>query len=399
MKNSHIDNGLDRRRFLQMMAAAPLLSFAPSALAQQQNTSQKNKILLLVELKGGNDALNTLVPYEDSNYYRLRPKLGIKANQVLKLGNGLGMNPAMKALMPEWQAGDMAWVQGIGYPQPNRSHFRSIEIWETASKSNQYLDDGWVAQLFDKHNSKKSIELQGITVGSDAGPLEGDTFNGLLMQDKASFLSLTKQFKAVQASTTNNALSYVLGVQNNIHNNAQIISEKLQKAPVTGVTFPKNKFAKQLETTAQIILSGMNVPVYKVELGSFDTHNNQAKRHARLLNQLSEGLAAFSTAMKKANLWDDVLIVTYSEFGRRAIENKSGGTDHGTAAAHFALGGRVNGGVHNGLIGKTPSLTDLDNNDLKYTTDFRSYYRTIASQWLKIDSPWKDQKILPLITA
>ena len=336
MNNPTNSSNMDRRRFLQLMAAAPLLSFSPSVFAGQQN---KNKILLLVELKGGNDALNTLVPYEDPNYYRLRPKLGIKANQVFKLGNGLGMHPAMKALHPEWQAGDMAWVQGIGYPQPNRSHFRSIEIWETASQSNQYLDDGWVAQLYASTNKKKSKKLQGVTVGSDAGPLDGDEFNGLLMQDKKSFLSLTKKFKAVQGSTANNALSHVLGVQNNVHSNAQIVTDKLQKARATGVTFPKNKFGRQLETTAQIILSGMNVPVYKVELGSFDTHNNQAKRHTKLLTQLSEGLASFSTVMKKAGLWDDVLIVTYSEFGRRVIENKSGGTDHGTAAAHFALGG------------------------------------------------------------
>lgn len=391
---------IDRRRFLQMMAAAPLLSFSPSLFAQQKNNK---KILLLVELKGGNDALNTLVPYEDPNYYRLRPKLGIKANQILKLGNGLGMNPAMKALLPEWQAGDMAWVQGIGYPEPNRSHFRSIEIWETASQSNQYLDNGWVAQLYvstslsNRAANGKAKNLQGVAIGSDAGPFEGSGFNGLLMQDKNSFLSLTKKIKAVQASTANNALSHVLGVQNNVHSNAQQVTEKLQKARGSGVSFPRNKFGRQLETTTQIISSGLDVPVFKVELGSFDTHNNQLKRHQNLLTQLSEGLAAFSTAMKKAGLWDDVLIVTYSEFGRRVIENKSGGTDHGTAAAHFALGGRVKGGVHKGLIGKTPSLSDLDENDLKYTTDFRSYYHTIATQWLGVDSRWKNQGVLPLI--
>ncbi|MEE9445001.1 MAG: DUF1501 domain-containing protein [Cocleimonas sp.] len=395
-----MNNTLDRRRFLQLMASAPLLSFAPTASAQQQN---KNKILLLVELKGGNDALNTLVPYEDSNYYRLRPKLGIKANDVLKLGNGLGMHPSMKALLPEWQAGDMAWVQGIGYPQPNHSHFRSIEIWETASQSNEYLDDGWVAQLYAPQtsgsldNSNTPSKLQGVTIGSDAGPLNGNHFNGLLMQDKQSFISLTKQIKAVQSNNTDNALSHVLGVQNNVHSNAQIVTDKLKKAPSTSITFPKNKFGRQLETTAKIILSGMNVPVYKVELGSFDTHNNQAKRHAKLLSQLSEGLASFSSEMKKAGLWDDVLIVTYSEFGRRAIENKSGGTDHGTAAAHFALGGRVSGGVHKGLLGQMPSMTDLDKNDLKFTTDFRSYYHTIATQWMGVSSLWENQSILPLI--
>ncbi len=388
-------NQVDRRRFLQLMAAAPLLSFSPSVLARQQKS---NQILLLVELKGGNDALNTLVPYEDDNYYRLRPKLGIKADQVLKLGNGLGMHPAMKALLPEWQAGDMAWVQGIGYPEPNRSHFRSIEIWETGSKSDQYLDNGWVAQLYSSLKTKNlEKQLQAVSIGSDAGPLEGGQFNVLQMNDKKSFISLTKQIKSIQAQTKNSAMSHLLGVQNHIHSNSQTVIDKIKNGANLGVDFPKTKFGRQLETTAQIINSGLQVPVFKVELGSFDTHNGQIKKHDRLLSQLSEGLAAFTSVMKKTNRWDDVLIVTYSEFGRRVIENKSVGTDHGTAAAHFALGGRVKGGVHKGLIGETPSLVDLDEYDLKYTTDFRSYYHTIATQWLGVDSLWQDQNVLPLI--
>ena len=385
---------IDRRRFLQLAAAMPVLSLSPSLLAQGK---QKKPILLLVELKGGNDALNTLVPYEDENYYRLRPKIAVKPNDVLKLGNGMGMNPAMKALLPEWQSGDMAWVQGIGYPEPNRSHFRSIEIWETASPSDQYLDDGWITQLFSQGEKKKSKTLQGVTVGSDTGPLGGKGFNTLLMQNKESFIALTKHLKAVEESTRNDALAHVLGVQNNIQSNAQLVTQKLQQIKASDVNFPKGKFAKQLQTTAQIISSGMDVPIFKVELGGFDTHNNQVRRQKNLLKQLSEGLAAFSTAMKKAGLWDDVLIMTYSEFGRRAKENKSAGTDHGTAAAHFVLGGRVKGGIQNGLIGKAPSLTDLDKNDLKYTTDFRSYYHTIASQWLNVDTPWSEFGVLPLI--
>ena len=388
----------DRRKFLQLMTAMPMLSVAPSLLAKTTGSSvqTEGKILVMVELKGGNDALNTLVPYEDPNYYRLRPKIALKENQVLKLGNGFGMNPVMKSLLPEWQSGDMAWVQGIGYPDPNRSHFRSIEIWESASNSNQYLDDGWIAQLYGKASSKN---IQGVSIGSDVGPLSGENFNALLMQDKKSFIALTKRLKSVQAQTRNSALSHVLGVQNNVHSNAQLVTERLKNASSSSVRFPKNKFGRQLETTSQIILSGLDVPVFKVEIGSFDTHQGQQKKQAKLLTQLSEGLSAFSNSMKKAGLWDDVLIVTYSEFGRRVKENASGGTDHGTAAAHFALGGRVNGGVQNGLIGKTPSLSQLDNNDLRFTTDFRTYYHTIASQWLGVDSNWSRYGSLPMIES
>lgn len=383
---------IDRRRFLQLCAAVPALSLSPSLLAAG---AKRKPILLLVELKGGNDALNTLVPYEDDNYYRLRPKIALKSNSVLKLGNGMGLHSAMKPLLPAWQAGDMAWVQSVGYPDPNRSHFRSIEIWETGSKSDEYLNDGWIAQMYQTQNL--GDKLQGVTIGSDSGPLDGKAFNSLLIQNKKSFMSLTKQLKAVQESTSNDVLAHVLSVQNNIKSNAQLVSERLQKVKSTGVKFPKGKFAKQLETTAQIITSGIEAPVYKVELGSFDTHNNQLKRQETLLKQLSQGLNAFSKAMKKVGLWDDVLIVTYSEFGRRANENKSGGTDHGTAAAHFALGGRVKGGIHKGMLGVTPSLSDLDNNDLKYTTDFRTYYNTIASQWMNINSPWNNFGELSLI--
>lgn len=389
---------MNRRHFLQLMAAMPIFTLSPALLAKSQGNRQK--ILLMVELKGGNDALNTLVPYEDPSYYRLRPKLGLKEAELIKLGNGFGMNKAMTALWSEWQSGDMAWIQGIGYPEPNRSHFRSIEIWETASQTDQYLDDGWIAQLYNKQTQERFVDnVQGIIIGSDAGPLSGDDFNSIQMQDKKSFIALTKQLNAVKSTTGSSALAHMLQVQNTVHTNAELITQKLQSAPSSTVRFPRNKFGRQLETTAQIILSGLNVPVYKVEIGSFDTHQNQLRRQSKLLNQLSEGLSAFSNSMKKAGLWDDILIVTYSEFGRRVNENASGGTDHGTAAAHFALGGRVNGGINKGLLGKAPSLTDLDNNDLKFTVDFKQYYNTLAQQWLGVKSPWEVYGQLPLVNV
>ena len=392
-----------RRRFMQFMSSAatltPMMAVAPSLFAKAltQHSPQRNKILLMVELKGGNDALNMLVPYEDQAYYTLRPKLGIKADKLLKLGNGFGVNPAMKPLLAEWQAGDMAWVQGVGYANPNRSHFRSIEIWETASQPDQYIDNGWIAQLYAKPQ-QQTHPLQGIIVGSDAGPLSGDAFNTIQMQDKQSLISLSKRLKRIQSDTHNSALSYLMHVQNNAQKNAQQLIQRLEKGRHTAVDFPKYPFGRQLETTAQLILSGLNVPIYKVELGSFDTHQGQAKKQKKLLTQLSQGLYAFSTAMKKAGRWDDVIIMTYSEFGRRASENNSGGTDHGTAAAHFVLGGRIKGGIHQGMLGKTPSLTDLDNNDLRFTTDFRRYYNTLATDWLGMDnSALKAYGKLPMI--
>lgn len=385
---------ISRRHFMQLLAASPLMSIKPALSAFAY---PRDKVLIMVELKGGNDALNTLIPIEDDYYYRLRPTIAIKPDQAIKLGNGFAMNPGMKALLPFWKSNDLAWVQGIGYANPNRSHFRSIEIWETASQAEEYLDQGWIAQLYQQQNHLTNKPLQGVIIGSDAGPLQGNHLNTLQMTDKKSFIRLSKKLRANNRESSNKALSHVLKVQNNVFHNAQTVVQQLAHTTTVRTDFPNTKFGKQLETLTQVILSGLTIPVYKIEIGSFDTHKAQNKIHENLLKQLAEGLAIFSKAMKQAGLWDNVLIISYSEFGRRVKENASAGTDHGTAAAHFALGGRVNGGAINGLIGTAPKLDSLQGNDLHFTTDLRSYYHTIATKWLNMPSPWKGQSVLPLI--
>ena len=371
---------MNRRDFLQLASMLPTLGLSPELFAKT-NSAKAAPILLLVELKGANDGLNTLIPIDDPNYYSLRPKIAVSKQSALNIGNGFAMHSSMKELLPYWQTGNMAWLQGLGYAEPNRSHFRSIEIWETASNPNAYETEGWLTKLY----TQQTDQLRGVVIGSDAGPLAGEKFDTIIMEDAKSFAALSKRLKEVRATSSNSALSRVLDVQNNVHQNSKRVINALAHTKSTGVAFPKSKFGKQLEQTAHLINSGLGANIFKVELSGFDTHRGQERKHINLLKHLSQGLAAFSKTMQQTGNWDNTLIMTYSEFGRRAAENKSGGTDHGTAAAQMVMGGRVRGGLH----GTAPRLDQLDNNgDLIYTSDFRSMYHTVATQWLGRPSPW-----------
>ena len=382
---------MNRREFLQLSMLLPTISCAPNLFANTEHPTKLPPILVLIELKGGNDGLNTLIPIDDPQYRNLRPRIAIPRSDVLMLKDGFGMHSGLASLLPLWKSGDMAWIHGLGYPNPNRSHFRSIEIWETGNEADDYDLKGWLSKLYTQSNT----ELKAVVVGSDAGPLAESTFDKIVMENVKTFRALTKQLKKVRAETTNPALAHALDVQNNIHQNTQTLIDTLKTPRTSTVSFPKHKFGKKLDQVSQLINSGLGASLYKVELGGFDTHRGQANRHQRLMSHLASGLDSFAQSMQEAGHWDNILMMTYSEFGRRAGENRSGGTDHGTAAAHFLLGGRVKGGLH----GQAPSLDDLVNNDLVHTTDFRSLYHTVATHWLDRPSPWGTYQTLKLIDS
>ena len=382
---------MKRREFLQLFGLLPAISYSPALFASTNRDLMKPPILVLIELKGGNDGLNTLIPIDDPQYRTLRPRIAIPQSDAIKLGDGVAMHDSLAPLLPLWESGDMAWVQGLGYPSPNKSHFRSIEIWETGSEVDGYDSQGWLSKLY----PQRSNDLKAIVVGSDAGPLAGSAFDKVVMEDVKTFRALTKQLKKVRTETSNPALSHALDVQNNVHQNAQALINTLKAPYSSAVSFPRYQFGRRLEQVSQLISSGLGASIYKVELGGFDTHYGQIRRHQRQLSQLSGGLESFVQSMQEVGQWDNVLIMTYSEFGRRAGENRSGGTDHGTAAAHFMLGGRVKGGLH----GQAPSLDNLEENDLIHTVDFRSVYHTIATQWLSTSSPWDMHQVLNLIDS
>ncbi len=374
---------MTRRELLKLFTVLPLVLLAPrpfDLFAAQAGTilGRWDRVLILIELHGGNDGLNTLVPYADPRYYQARPHLAISHERVLQLTPKLGLHYALEPLMALWQRQELAIVQGVGYPKPNRSHFRSIEIWDTASASDQILEEGWLARLFETYPLPVKYASDGVILGNrDGGPLSGKTVRTIALQDPQQFLQQASRLKTLDQSSPNKALAHILQVQRELTHAAGDLAERLQHRSPLQTTFPASPIGRQLETAAQLLVAKIPIAAIKVSHGSFDTHANQLGHHERLLREFAESLVTFRQALVQAGLWDRVLIMTYSEFGRRVGENASAGTDHGTAAPHFLLGGSVKGG----LYGAMPSLDDLQESDLKYQVDFRSLYATVTRNW------------------
>lgn len=331
-------------------------------------------ILLLVELKGGNDGLNTVIPYANPLYRTLRPGIALARERVLQLDEHVGLHARLQPLMEAWQARDLAIVQGVGYPDPNRSHFRSIEIWDTAS-SNRTLGEGWVARALEHAALPKGAGVDGVVIDTNALPLMGADLRTVVMEDAEAFLRQPQALKDDPVDDGGNlALRHLLAVRREVNAAAASLREKLQAAQRQVRAYANGPFGQQLDLATRLIAGGAPVQAVKIALAGFDTHANQAPTHEALLAVLAEGLATFRRNMIVAGRWDSVLVLTYSEFGRRAEENASAGTDHGTAAPLFVLGGQVKGGLH----GSYPSLADLEDGDLRHAVDFRDVYSAIA---------------------
>jgi uncharacterized protein (DUF1501 family) len=378
---------MNRRNFLKSLSTIPFLHLLPIAGAL---ASERKRIVVLVELKGGNDSLNTLIPYQDATYYQLRPKLAVPQQQVLNLGDSMGMHPAMQPLLPLWQNKEMAWIQGIGVPgqEQARSHFTSIHTWETGNPD-QNVDQGWVSQVF----QQPTQQLQGIALGDALGPLAGKGLNAINLHDPDEFVQYIGNLRPSNANGGNPMLEHILNTQQKLLTAGVQISRQLQANQGIKQQFPAGEFGEGLASVARMIVSGFDMPVYKVSLGNFDTHVSQTALHQRLLGELANGLAAFSKVMQQHGKWEDVVVVTYSEFGRRAAENHSLGTDHGSAAAHLAIGGAVKGGFY----GQHPDLAALNAGDVQYHVDFRTVYATLARRWWQQPSPWAMPDI-PFVT-
>jgi uncharacterized protein (DUF1501 family) len=369
---------MKRRDFLKLSAAASCAVLAPR-FALAQGAGGYRNLLVLVELKGGNDGLNTVVPYADPAYYALRPRIAIRRDEVLQLDARAGLHPSLGPLAPLWQARELAIVQGVGYANPNLSHFRSIEIWDTASKSEEYLSDGWLTRVFAASPAPRSFAADGVIVGSsDLGPLSGAGARAVALTNTDQFLRQAKLAQPLQVAQGNHALAHLLKVEADV---AQAASG-LQGGHAFRTEFPQGPFGQAVRTAAQVVASGAGVAAVRLSLNGFDTHQNQPGTHANLLRQLAEGLVALRGALVELNRWDSALVLTYAEFGRRAQENGSGGTDHGTASVHFALGGRVRGG----FLGAAPRLDRLDNGNLAHAVEFRSLYATVLERWWGVPS-------------
>lgn len=383
---------MNRRKFMQLGGAAALAGVVPE-LALAATPAHQLRIVVLVELKGGNDGFNTLIPYEDDAYYNHRPKIGIRKPNLLPLQDGMGMNKALQPLKPIWDTGDLAWVQGVGYPGGVLSHFRSMDIWETANVQAD-SSSGWLSRILPRYKQG----LHGITISADQsslGPLAGSHLSAISMQNPRSFLNTARFITDVPVNRRTAALDHITATQHQLVNVGKQIEEKLKHSRhrVQG-NFSKGALGHSLKSVAEMIASGVDSPVYKVTQDGFDTHVSQNGPHSNALYQVGHGLASFAQAMKQAGMWDKVLVMTYSEFGRRVIENKAQGTDHGTASAQLVMGGRVRRGIY----GRAPNLARVDRNgNVAHTTDFRSMYATLAQNWWAQPSPWHGHQPLKFI--
>jgi uncharacterized protein (DUF1501 family) len=365
---------MNRRDMLKLIGSMPFVACTENLAFARPVSRKYDNLLVLVELKGGNDGLNTVVPFADPQYYALRPRIGIARDSILQVSETTGFHPSLQPLMPLWQQGELAVVQGVGYPQPNLSHFRSIEIWDTASRSDQYLGDGWLSRVFAASPVPSDFAADGVVIGSaDMGPLSGTGSRPIALADTSQFLREADLAGDGAVPNASGALAHILKVENDI----QQAAEHLNGHYVFQTDFPRTQFGNAVKTAAQVVASGSGVAVVRITLNGFDTHSNQPGTQARLLRELAEGLVSLRGAFREIGRWDRTLVMTYAEFGRRVGENGSNGTDHGTANTHFVLGGRTKGG----LYGKTPQLSQLEGGNLVYGVDFRSLYATVLEEW------------------
>lgn len=368
---------MQRRDFLKGLAATGFVSVSPQ-LAWAAGPDYR-RLLILIELKGANDGLNTVVPFADPEYARLRPRIALKRDEVLPLDERTALHPALQPLMALWQARELAIVQSVGYPSPNLSHFRSIEIWDTASKSEEYLHDGWLARAFAANPPPASYAADGVLVGSsELGPLAGGGTRAIALANTEQFLRAAKLAHPGEVSG-NAALKHLLKVESDV----AYAASRLNAAYIFKTPFPGGAFGDAVKTGCQVLASGSGIAALRLTLSGFDTHQNQPGTHAGLLRQLADGVLALKGALGELGRWNDTLVMSYAEFGRRPKENQSNGTDHGTAAPHFVFGGRVRGG----LYGEAPRLDRLDGNgNLPFAVDFRSLYATALERWWGVAS-------------
>lgn len=396
---------MKRRDFIKNTSLASSLFFVPGfvkAFDEELSSKYGHKRLVIIQLAGGNDGLNTIVPFRNDTYYKNRPKLAIGKNEVLKLNDELGLHPSLAPLRKLYDNGYLSIINNVGYPNPDRSHFRSTDIWQTASASNEYLQSGWIGRYLDmyKKNPYNAIEVD----ESLSLVMKGEKINGIATTD-AQRLFKTSQapfFKHVLKNQSDEHLNehnlgYLYKTMISSESSAKYIYET-SKTFTSAKDYPKTGFANQLKTIAQFINSGLSTNVYFSSLGGFDTHANQANTQKRLLTQYSEAITAFVDDLKSNDTFKDTLVLTFSEFGRRVKQNAANGTDHGAANNVFIIGEHLKKqGVYNNLV----KLDDLDNNgDLKFEIDFRSLYTTVLDKWLKVDSKsiiGKDLKALDFI--
>ncbi|MFV8464711.1 DUF1501 domain-containing protein [Flavobacterium sp. LB1P62] len=375
---------MNRRNFLTLTGTftggSLLLPDFLYSFGSQNTLVLGEQCIVFVQLNGGNDGLNTFIPFEDALYYDLRPKISISKTEVLSSSKGMAFHPALKGFASIQQSGDLSVIQNVGYPNPVRSHFRSQEIWQTAPANQEYLNEGWLGRYLDLQ-CKEHQPTAGINIDSiDNLALKGEEPNSITVKDPNRFITKNRLENDSQLSD-NPQLDFVRKIANSVIEGSDDIQKALSKSAVSDVVYPKSGLAKNLEWISKLIKGNLNSKVYYTSLGGFDTHDNQLAIHKNKLTDLNDAVFSFYQDLKKSQQLQNVTIVVFSEFGRRVKDNGKG-TDHGTAAPMFIIGGNNRGKI----IGRNPNLSDLDNGDLKHDIDFRSVYASLLKNKFDFDS-------------
>lgn len=355
------------------------------AFSQKENLFQ-GKRLVFIQLSGGNDGLNTLVPFRNDIYYKLRPKLALPPDKILKITDDSGFHPAMDGFRRLFDQGMMSIFNGVGYPNPDRSHFRSTDIWHTASDSNEFLNTGWLGRLLDAECAGSQNPWFALEVDDTLSlAMKGERRSGFAMKDPARLKNLLQDpllaELAENQTASNSEQAFLYKTLRETRNAAEYLMEKSGAKP-SGKNYPQHELGNSLRQIASLIAAGMESGIYYTGISGFDTHVRQAESQQRLLGILSDSISRFAEDLQSSGEWNNTVVVIFSEFGRRVKQNASNGTDHGTANNVYVLGGNLkNPGLRNPLV----SLSDLDDNDLKHTMDFRELYASLLDQALLFD--------------
>jgi uncharacterized protein (DUF1501 family) len=381
---------MKRRDFITNTSLASSLLFVPNFIQAFQNTLSTNfgyKRLVIIQLNGGNDGLNTVIPFRNDIYFNSRPKLALHPEPDLHLTDDLRLHPSLLPLKQLYDNGNLSIINNVGYPNPNRSHFRATDIWHTASDSNAYYQNGWIGRYLDAYGNHpyNAIEIN----ESLSLALKGKKLSGIAVKNPDVLFRLSQDPFLKQISKSNSDehlnehnLDYLYKTMITAESSVKYIHEKY-KIKQTGVDYPNTAFANQLKLIASFINSQLKTKVFYAALDGFDTHVNQHNVHSRLLSDYAIGVSTFVKDLKNQDTFKDTLILTFSEFGRRLKQNSGNGTDHGSANNLFVIGKNLKRpGVYNELA----SLSNLDDNgDIKFEVDFRQVYATVLQKWLEIE--------------
>jgi uncharacterized protein (DUF1501 family) len=387
---------IKRKEFIQIGSLATASMLMPKflkAFEGQALVPAGNKVLVILQLSGGNDGLNTVIPVRNDLYYKARPSLGIEKAKALLMGDEAGLHPALTGFKELYDDGSLGILNNVGYPNPDRSHFRSMDIWHTASNSNEYLTTGWLGRYLDAQCNGCDKPTQAIEIDDVLSlSMKGEHIKGIAVKDPQRLYGTANEkfFKDVNKNHTNDAgeqpVDYLYKTLAETMSSADYIFKQSRLHP-TAAEYPATELGRSMKTIASLIFSDINTKVYYLSLGSFDTHVGQQGQQQRLFTEMNDAVKAFVKDLKANNRFTDVMLMTFSEFGRRVAQNASGGTDHGTANNMFLISGGLK---QKGLINELPNLSDLDEGDLKHKVDFKNVYATVLKNWLQAD----DVKIL-----